>query len=61
MQCRVDADGKTEEMEQVKLSGLDGAGRITWAGDGVLAASTSDQSLRCVVVFAPMMATYSGH
>ena len=47
-QSRVHADGKTEQMDRFQLSGEDGGAKIACVGNGLLAASTSDRSLRFV-------------
>jgi len=49
--CRVHADGKTEQMDQFKLSGIEGCVSIACAGNGLLAAATSDQFLRYELIF----------
>ena len=47
MKCRIDEDAKTEEIERVKFSGQeDNNSSMTWAGTGLLAVATADNSLR---------------
>lgn len=48
MVSRVHGDGKAEEMTRVKLSGRGSQSDVIWAGEGLLAAATSDRSLRHV-------------